>query len=104
MQEKTQPLHPQSILIRNQNIVKHCLHVCSAGDHEQREVTRNWCRVSGPGRRGIYPVSHKLSRHCHAVSRYVTLVTTVCWGERFLNTYNFTRKGKKVIVYALSDV
>ena len=57
----------------NQNIVKHGLHVCSAGDHEQREVTRDWCRVSGAGRRGIYPVSHKLSRHCHAVSRYVTL-------------------------------
>ena len=57
----------------DQNIVKHYLHVCSAGDHEQREVTRDWCRVSGAGRRGIYPMSHKLSRHCHAVSRYVTL-------------------------------
>ena len=42
------------------------------------------------------------------LSRGVTLchttLTTVCRGERFLNTYNFTRKGKNVIVYALSDV
>ena len=65
-------------------------------------VTGVWCQDQVAGY--LSHVTQTVTLLSRGVTLCHTTLTTVCCAERFLNTYNFTRKGKKVIVYALSDV